>query len=266
MSNPWFRMYSEFSHDPKVQMLSEPMQRRYIMLMCMRCSNVLVTLRVTEIAFHLRISNDELEETRSLFIEKGFIDSDWNLLNWEKRQFVSDRSAPRVAKHRALQKSKQQSIGNADVTLQKRKSNALDTDTDTDTDKKDIGAAAFADATTKTVSVKNLVSEGVDKQKAADWLILRKAKRLPLTLSAWADTKAEGEKVGLTPADTVAHAVNSNWAGFKASWYSKDHGSAAQSGETGYQRSMRERYEEATGTSSSRQIIDITPTSLEIAQ
>lgn len=29
MANPWFRMYSEFATDAKVQMLSEAMQRRY---------------------------------------------------------------------------------------------------------------------------------------------------------------------------------------------------------------------------------------------
>ena len=134
MSNPWFRMYSEFSHDPKVQMLSEVMQRRYIMAMCLRCSNTLVTLHETEVAFHLRISNDELAETKAIFVAKGFIDSDWNLLNWDKRQFASDTSKDRVAKHRALQKEKQELEGNTDVTLQKQKSNTLDTDTDTDTD------------------------------------------------------------------------------------------------------------------------------------
>lgn len=135
MSNPWFRMYAEFAHDPKTQMMNEAMQRRYMMLMCMRCSNDLVTLHETEIAFHLRIGNDEMAETKALFVAKGFIDLDWNLLNWEKRQFISDSSNARVIKHRALQKEKQTPVCNADVTLQKRKSNVLDTDTDTDTDK-----------------------------------------------------------------------------------------------------------------------------------
>jgi hypothetical protein len=128
MSNPWFRLYSEFSHDPKVQMMSEAMQRRYIMIMCLRCSNTLVTLHVTELAFHLRISDEELSETKSLFVAKGFIDEQWNVLNWDKRQFKSDSSAVRVARHR----EKKKEASNDDVTLQKRKSNALDTDTDTD--------------------------------------------------------------------------------------------------------------------------------------
>lgn len=131
MANPWFRLYSEFAHDPKIQMLSEAMQRRYVMLMCLRCSEVLETLHETEIAFQLRLTDAELQETKQLFVSKNFIDKHWNLLNWDKRQFVSDSSTMRVAKHR--QKKKQESNGNE--TLQKRQSNALDTDTDTDTDK-----------------------------------------------------------------------------------------------------------------------------------
>ena len=128
MANPWFRLYSEFAHDPKVQMLSEAMQRRYVMLLCLRCSEVLETLHETEIAFQLRLSTEELEQTKQLFISKNFIDKHWNLLNWDKRQFVSDSSTMRVAKHR----SKKKQVSNVDETLQKRPSNAIDTDTDTE--------------------------------------------------------------------------------------------------------------------------------------
>jgi hypothetical protein len=127
MANTWFRVYAEFANDPKVQMMTEAMQRRYIMLMCFRCSNVTETLHETEIAFALRITDEELAETKCVFLAKGFIDDEWNLLNWDKRQFASDSSAERVARHRA--KLKEES--NADVTLQKRQGNALDTDTDT---------------------------------------------------------------------------------------------------------------------------------------
>lgn len=142
MANQWFRMYSEFATDAKVQMLSEAMQRRYLMLMCLRCSNALVTLHDEEIAFQLRISDEELAETKALFIKKGFIDSAWNLLNWEKRQFASDSSKDRVAKHRALQKQKQEQAGNGDVTLHETKANGLDTDTDTDTEQSNSAPSA----------------------------------------------------------------------------------------------------------------------------
>ena len=138
MANPWLRLYAEFAHDPKVQMMSEPMQRRYIMLMCMRCSNDLVTLQDDEVTFHLRISEQDWAETKALFIKKGFIDEDLNLLNWEKRQFKVDSgssSAQRVARHRAKKKAAAGNAVTGDVTLHETPDNALDTDTDTDTEK-----------------------------------------------------------------------------------------------------------------------------------
>jgi hypothetical protein len=62
MANEWFRLYREFSSDPKVQMMSEQYQRRLVMLFCLRC-NADVTLHVTlhdaEVAFQMRISDAE---------------------------------------------------------------------------------------------------------------------------------------------------------------------------------------------------------------
>lgn len=127
MANPWFRMYSEFATDPKVQMMPEAMQRRLVMLFCMRCGDVTVTLGDDEIAFHLRISDAELAETKALFIAKGFIDSKWSIKNWDKRQFASDSSAARTRAYRDRKRDKA-------VTSQVTKGDALDTDTDTDTE------------------------------------------------------------------------------------------------------------------------------------
>jgi hypothetical protein len=102
MANPWFRLYSEFSDDPKVQMMSEALQRRLVMLFCSRCKDE--TLHETERAFHWRISDEELTKTKAAFIEKGFIDEDWNLLNWNRRQFLSDSSTDRVRRFRQTKK------------------------------------------------------------------------------------------------------------------------------------------------------------------
>ena len=104
MSNPWFRLYSEFATDPKVQMMSESYQRRFIMLLCIRCNSD-VTLQDEEVAFQLRISNEEWAETKAVFVAKELIDSDNSPLAWDRRQFVSDSSAARVAKHREKKKN-----------------------------------------------------------------------------------------------------------------------------------------------------------------
>lgn len=62
----------------------------------------------------------------------------------------------------------------------------------------------------------------IPAQVWSDWLQIRKAKRLPLTKTAWDAMCVEAEKVGFTPAEAVKHAVERGWAGFKASWCEKD--------------------------------------------
>lgn len=123
MSQQWFRMYSEFATDPKVQMLSESDQRRYIMLLCLRCSNGDVTLHDNEVAFQLRVTDESWAETKRTLIGKKLIDENNNPTAWDKRQFISDSSAERVSRHR----EKKKRACNVTVT-------PPDTDTDTDTE------------------------------------------------------------------------------------------------------------------------------------
>jgi hypothetical protein len=140
LTNPWFRMYAEFATDPKVQMLSETDQRRYIMLLCMRCGNDDVTLQDSEVAFQLRISAEDWAKSKAIFVAKNLIGEDNKPTKWDKRQFRSDSSAERVAAHRAKKKEGMKQQGN----VTSKKSNVLDTDTDTDTDteKKSVAPAA----------------------------------------------------------------------------------------------------------------------------
>ena len=122
----WLRLYAEFGTDPKVQMMSEPMQRRLVMLFCLQCSNGLETFHETEretfIAFALRISEAEISLTKDEFIRRGFINPDWTLRNWGKRQYASDSSTARVRKHREAKKKDE----TAGVNDAKRFSNALE--------------------------------------------------------------------------------------------------------------------------------------------
>ena len=201
MANPWFRLYSEFAHDPKIQMLSEAMQRRYVMLMCLRCSEILETLHETEIAFQLRLSTDELDETKQLFISKNFIDKHWNLLNWDKRQFVSDSSTMRVAKHR----NKKKQVSNVDETLQKRPSNAIDTDTE--------------QIQKRTTSVAPPI--GVSDSVWQEFKTLRKAKRAPITQRAIDAISSEAQKIGWTLEKALEECVVRGWQAFKADWVVK---------------------------------------------
>lgn len=60
--------------------------------------------------------------------------------------------------------------------------------------------------------------EDCPAQVWSDWMQIRKAKRLPLTQTAWDAMCVEAEKVGYTPAEAVLHAVERGWASFKAQW------------------------------------------------
>lgn len=102
--NPWFRLYHEFATDLKIQMLSEADQRRYVMLLCLRCSNGDETLHDSQIAFHLRISEQDWETTKKRFIDLKLIDSCNKITNWEKRQYLSDSSTARVREYRERKK------------------------------------------------------------------------------------------------------------------------------------------------------------------
>ncbi len=219
MSNPWFRMYAEFAHDPKVQMLPEVMQRRYVMLMCMRCSNALVTLQADEIAFHLRIDAAQLKKPNAFFLAKGFIDESWELLNGEKRQFSL---TPAHRGWRSTGQPKKQPKKRPVTgwpTLPQQKSNAPDTDTDTDKNKIQGHATVPAASATPKYSAKaDPIASGVTEQTAADWLALRKVKKAPVSKTALDAIKREAEKADMELDSTLALCCTRGWQGFKAEW------------------------------------------------
>lgn len=124
----WFRCYSEFATDPKVQIMPENMQRRLIMVFCLRSSNALATLHETEICFSLRITEQELTETKALFIQKGFINDKWEVQNWDKRQYISDTSTERSRKHREKKKTTKQRTCNVAATPPEQNRTEANTD------------------------------------------------------------------------------------------------------------------------------------------
>lgn len=217
----WFRMYGEFATDPKVQMMPETMQRRLVMLLCLQCSNGLETFHETEressIAFALRISDAELAETKALFMRKEFINSDWTLRNWDKRQYASDSSTARVRRHR--EKSKQ--AGETRETFQERSGNALEQNR-TDTEQiKEIppnprkrGKSAVAPGLT----VIDLQAKGVSQDVATEFLAIRSRKRAPLTELALAGIQREADKAALTLDEALRKCVERGWQGFDAGW------------------------------------------------
>ncbi|RCI70180.1 hypothetical protein DT376_35940, partial [Pseudomonas aeruginosa] len=121
---------------------SEVDQRRYIMLLCLRCGNGDVTFHDDEVAFQLRINSEEWAASKGRLLGKGLITEDNIPANWDKRQFSSDSSTARVAAHRARKKQACNVSRNSNGT----KANALDTDTDTDTERDSPTDVGLVDA------------------------------------------------------------------------------------------------------------------------
>lgn len=99
--------------------------------------------------------------------------------------------------------------------------------------KKDAPAALTLD---------DLEAEGVSREAAAEWIAVRKRKRGgPVTPLAWSGFKSEAAKAGWTLEAAVRKCVQRVWVSFEAAWVANE-----KSGETPYQRSQREKYEQVT--------------------
>lgn len=163
---PWFRMYHEFATDPKVQMLSEADQRRFVMLLCIRCCNGDVTVNDDAAAFQFRISADEWAETKARLVARGLIDEANTPVNWAKRQQSSDSSKSRVYAHRERKKQER----NGDVTAGKRPGNGTDLDIDSDLEEEEdkpvrpeqVAARAKADGAEEILGLNGSTAEIVN--------------------------------------------------------------------------------------------------------
>jgi N-terminal phage replisome organiser (Phage_rep_org_N) len=112
----WFRFYSEFMDDPKIAMMSDSDQLLWVKALCLASessSRGEIKLTDDEICWKLRITPETWRHAIDKFRAKGMIEhvkNGYKITNWDKRQFESDNTTQRVAKHRAskdLAKQKQ---------------------------------------------------------------------------------------------------------------------------------------------------------------
>lgn len=79
MDNFNLEVFVEFFNSPRVQMLSEIDQRRYMMLFGFAVLQTQVRNH-NEVAFQMRISSEELELTKDCLIDAGLIDDNFCIL------------------------------------------------------------------------------------------------------------------------------------------------------------------------------------------
>ena len=71
---------------------------------------------------------------------------------------------------------------------------------------------------TKKSDLDLLADFGITGQLADDFIVLRKAKKAPITETALKGYQSEADKAGISICEAVAIAIKRNWQGFNASW------------------------------------------------
>lgn len=200
--NPWFRMYSDFMFDEKIEFLAFEDQRHYVFILCMKNSG-LIDKDYTQpgmldrvVSKRLGLYGEAFEAAKKRLIESGLIDYKFQPVAWDKRQFVSDSSVERTKTYRERMKR------HGDVTV-----TAQEADTDTDTEKEgEKKPSAYAPP--------------LPADLLKDFLAVRKAKMAgPLTKTAMAGIAREAEKASVSLIDAVTACCEFGWQGFNAQWY-----------------------------------------------
>ena len=106
----WLRLYSEMLDDPKIQRLLPPLFKIWVNLLCLANKNESSRGElpcIEDIAFCLRISEEETADALQTLKRKGLIDSKGEGFiprNWVKRQPESDNAAKRMQEKRDKEK------------------------------------------------------------------------------------------------------------------------------------------------------------------
>lgn len=116
MSREWLRLYAEFAYDPKVQVLTEALQRRYVMLLCLHSAGHFQNRPDDEIALSLRVTVEEWQFTKQEFFKRGLLTKEGNINGWEKRQYLSDLKDQSAAERQKRYRDKKRNDRNDTVT------------------------------------------------------------------------------------------------------------------------------------------------------
>lgn len=191
--------------------------------------------------FLLGMEDGDAARIFAAMVDRGLIDATGRIAKWEERQVKRERAEDNTAadRKRAQRERDTEADKQSGVTADKEPCHAMSRqvtpreeerrEEERNTPPTSSGPPAEADDDSKPLSSKALIAEGVPRQVAADWLRVRRAKKAPLTLTAWEAVKREAADAGLSPADAVVYATEAGWQGFKASWWRRDNGAAPAS-------------------------------------
>jgi hypothetical protein len=133
---PWFKFYHEWSHDPKIQTLSEADQRRHVVFMALHCRGE--DFDLTKYAYAMRISTDELSATIARLSQAGVrFDDRGNLSGWKKRQGPSEKERQRKSRQKRKAKTEESRDSHVTVTVPYRDCHTPDADADPEAERQE---------------------------------------------------------------------------------------------------------------------------------
>jgi hypothetical protein len=146
----WWRAYDQAVDDPKLQRLAPPLFRAWFNLMCITSANGGTLPPMGDVAFKLHIPEAKAAEIVVALVAAGLIDqrSDGKFEphNWQRRQFVSDVSTPRVKRFRERQRNREEH-GEAGVSATPPESESeseSDSKTDSETESATRASARYS--------------------------------------------------------------------------------------------------------------------------
>src|SRR5262245_24583875 len=101
--NTWLRLYTSVLDDPKVQRLPAEQFKGWVNLLALTKENDGLLPSIEDIAFRLRMTDEEAESLIETLVKRGLLESDGERLtphNWNGRQYKSDVSTERVQRFR----------------------------------------------------------------------------------------------------------------------------------------------------------------------
>jgi len=250
MALQWFRYHAEVLDNKRVQRLPADLFKVWVNCQCILTQeNVGSSGKLPpmdECAFRLRKSveetviafdalvdaglflkrNETVSETKStvscnknetLFSEQK---TDYFVKGWGNKQYKSDTSTDRVKRFRERSKT------------------VTETPPDTDTD-----SEVLLPTGNNTARGRANIScpPDVDEKVWADFMLIRKKKKAPMTDTALEGLQREASKAGIFLNDALRECCARGWQGFKAEWMKNDNAQGDRNAKNGNGKSQRAR-------------------------
>ena len=235
-NSPYLPLYvQDFLTDEKLADCSASANGVYIRLMCIlhksehygkillkqkykqnenMCLNF-ASMLVRQMPYSMSEIHDGLEE----LLENKIIEIDGDYLfqkrmvkdgELSEKRAVAGQKGGKKAYGFCLSKYKSKSISKIEANSENENENEIDIDNDNEYNIK------------KFSFLKELLSIGVERKIAEEWIKVRKNKKLTQTETAFRNTKAEIDKSGRNANDCITLCVERSWGGFKAEWIERE--------------------------------------------